>query len=138
MQRSLSITIIAILQAIISLSSVASGIFLLLLMTGTVQVFSQDLSELSTYLKGLVAIGLAISLFGIVVTYGLWKLKQWGWIGSLMFQGLCLANNGLAIAAGQEITRNVYLSAIICVALFTALCMPSVREVIEANVETQI
>ncbi|MDB9527811.1 hypothetical protein PN498_17585 [Oscillatoria sp. CS-180] len=133
MQRSLGITLIAILQAIISISSVASGIFLLLLITGTVQVFSHDLSELSPSLKGLVALGFAISLFGAVVTCGLWNLKRWGWIGSLMFQALCLANNGLAIALGQEITRNVYLSAIISMALCGALWMPSVREAFAVN-----
>jgi hypothetical protein len=130
MQRSLSITIIAILQGFISVTSLASGIFLGLLITGTVEVWSQDLTTLSLPLKGLVALGLAISLFGVVVTYGLWNLKPWGWMGSLIFQMLCIVNNGLAILAGQSITGGVYFSTAFCIALIGALWMPSVRNVL--------
>jgi hypothetical protein len=127
MQRSLSITVIAILQGFISVTSLATGMFLGLLITGTVQVFSQDLTALSLPLKGLVALGLAISLFGLVVTYGLWHLKTWGWMGSLMFQMLCIVNNGLAVLAGQSVTGRVYFSTVFCIALIGALWVPSVR-----------
>lgn len=130
MQRSLSITIIAILQGFISITSLASGIFLLLLITGTAKVFSEDLSALPPYLKGLVALGLAISIFGVVVTYGLWQLKPWGWLGSLIFQVMCIVNNGLAVVAGQSLTAGVYFSTALCMALIGALWMPSVRNVI--------
>lgn len=130
--RSLSITLFAIIQGLISLSSLASGIFLLLLMTGTVQVFSQDLQALSLPLKGLVAVGFAISLFGLVVTYGLWQLKPWGWTGSIIFQVLCIANNGLTLAAGQEISTGVYFSIAFCTTLIAALFLPSVRDVFAA------
>ncbi|MEM1309554.1 MAG: hypothetical protein AAGF98_08765 [Cyanobacteria bacterium P01_H01_bin.153] len=130
--RSLSIILIAIVQGLVSLSSLASGVFLLLLMTGTVQVFSQDLQELSLPLKGLVAVGFAISLFGLVVTYGLWQLKPWGWTGSIIFQVLCIANNGLTLAAGQEISNSVYFSIAFCITLIAALFLPSVRDVFDA------
>ena len=128
MQRSLSITIIAVIQGLISSLSLVSGIFLILLATGAVQVYSQDLTNLSLSLKGLVALGLALSLFGIVVTVGLWQLKPWGWIGSLMFQALCILNNCLAIWLGQSLTQGVYFSWAICIALMTALLMPGVRD----------
>ena len=133
MQRSLSITIIAILQGFISVTSLASGIFLVLLITGKVEILSQDLTMLSLPLKGLVALGLAISLFGVVVTYGLWSLKPWGWIGSLIFQMLCIVNNGLAILAGQSVTGGVYFSTAFCIALMGALWMPSVRNVLASS-----
>jgi hypothetical protein len=132
-KRSLSITIIAILQGFISVASLASGVLLLLLMSGSVQIFSQDLVDLPLYLKGLVALGLAISLFGTVVTYGLWKLRLWGWLGSLIFQIMCIANNGLALLAGQEVNSRVYFSTAISIALIGALWMPSVRELIEGS-----
>jgi|GEM_PF-1180856 len=132
MSRSLSITLIAILQGLISFSSLASGIFLVLLMTGTIQVFSQDLQDLPLSLKGLVAVGFAISLFGLVVTYGLWRLKPWGWTGSLIFQVMCIANNGLGLLAGQEISTGVYFSVAVCATLIAALFLPSVRDVFEA------
>ena len=135
-KRSLSIILIAIVQGLVSLSSLASGIFLLLLMTGTVQVFSQDLQTLSLPLKGLVAAGFAISLFGLAITYGLWQLKPWGWTGSIIFQVLCIANNGLTLAAGQEISSSVYFSAAFCVTLIAALFLPSVRDVFDAGATT--
>jgi hypothetical protein len=129
MSRSLSITLVAIVQGLISLTSLSSGIFLALLMTGTLQVFSQDLRDLSLALKGLVAVGLAISVYGLVVTYGLWRLKLWGWIGSLIFQGLCIVNNALAVLAGQTLNARVYFSIAFCLTLMAALSLPSVRDV---------
>jgi len=135
MSRSLSITFIAIIQGLTSLSSLVSGIFLVLLITGTVQVFSQDLQNLSLSLKGLVAVGLAISLYGLAVTYGLWQLKPWGWIGSIIFQVLCIANNGLALLAGQEISSRVYFSIAFGSTLMAALFLPSVRDVFEATAD---
>ena len=132
MSRSLTIILIAIIQGFVSLLGLVSGIFLVLLMTGAVQVFSQDLQSLSLPLKGLVAMGLAISLFGLAVTYGFWQLKSWGWTGSLIFQVMCIANNGLGLLAGQEVSSRVYFSVAFCVTLIAALFLPSVRDVFEA------
>jgi hypothetical protein len=130
--RSLSVTILAILQGLISFASFGSGLFLLLLISGAIQVWSHDLVGLSLYLKGLVVLGLAISLFGLVVTYGLWTLKFWGWTGSLIFQGLCIVNNGLAILAGQSMTAGVYFSTALCMAFIGALLMPNIRQELAA------
>ena len=132
MSRSLTIILIALIQGFVSLLGLVSGIFLVLLMTGAVQVFSQDLQSLSLPLKGLVAMGLAISLFGLAVTYGFWQLKSWGWTGSLIFQVMCIANNGLGLLAGQEVSSRVYFSVAFCVTLIAALFLPSVRDVFEA------
>lgn len=128
MKRNLSILIISIVQLLVSSLSLLAGVFLVLLMTGIVQVLSNDLTGLPSYLKGLVVLGLAISLWGLIVTYGLWTLKRWGWLGSLMFQGLCILNNGLALLAGQPLSAGVYFSVSLCVALGVALYMPSVRD----------
>ncbi|WP_204141481.1 hypothetical protein [Halomicronema sp. CCY15110] len=131
--RSLTIILLAIVQGGVSLLACASGIFLVLLMTGTVQVLSQDLRTLTLPLKGLVAGGLAISLFGLVVTYGLWQLKAWGWTGSIIFQVMCIANNGLTLLLGQELSGKVYFSIAFSSTLIAALFLPSVREVFEAD-----
>ncbi|MEM0981589.1 MAG: hypothetical protein AAGH78_15115 [Cyanobacteria bacterium P01_H01_bin.58] len=119
-------------QFLVSSLSLLSGIFLMLLMTGTVQVLSNDLTGLPNYLKGLVLLGLVISLLGLIVTYGLWALKPWGWLGSLLFQGLCVVNNGLALLAGQHVSAGTYFSVSLCVALGVGLCMPGVRDLFEA------
>ncbi|MEM9004675.1 MAG: hypothetical protein AAGE59_14280 [Cyanobacteria bacterium P01_F01_bin.86] len=109
MQRTPGIIVIAIAQFLVSSFSLVAGVFLVLLISGALQVFSQDLTQLSIYLKGLVVLGLAISILGLVVTYGLWTLKRWGWIGSILFQGLCIANNGLGLLLGQSISTGVYV-----------------------------
>lgn len=135
MARSLSIIIIAIVQGFVSVASLASGIFLLLLMTGAVQLFSQDLQALPLLIKGFVLIGFAISLFGIVATYGFWNLKRWGWTGSLIFQVLCIVNNGLLLWAGQEATKSVFFSMALCLSIVGALFLPSVRDVFYPNTD---
>jgi len=131
--RSLTIILLAIVQGGVSLLGLVSGIFLVLLMTGAVQLLSQDLQSLTLPLKGLVAVGLAISVFGLVVTYGLWKLKPWGWMGSILFQILCIANNGLTLLVGQELSPQVYFSVAFSGTLIAALFLPSVREGFETN-----
>jgi hypothetical protein len=80
-----------------------------------------------------VALGLAISLLGVVVTYGLWQLKPWGWTGSLIFQVMCIANNGLTLLIRQELSPQVYFSIAFSGTLIAALFLPSVREGFEAN-----
>lgn len=133
MSRSPGLILVAIAQFIISLISLASGIFLLLLLTGQMQVFSADLTRLSVYFKGLVIAGFGISLLGVAASIGLWYGKRWGWIGSLAFQSLCLLNNGLAIAGGQSPSFGVYFSAILSVALIGGLLLPGIRPPLSAD-----
>lgn len=127
MPRPASLYIIAIVQLIISSLSILAGIVLLLLITGTMQIFSHDLTALPGYLQGLVVLGLLMSVGGVVATYGLWHRQRWGWIGSLLFQILCIINNGLAIAAGQQLSTGVYFSTALSLSLILSLCLPSVR-----------
>jgi hypothetical protein len=127
MKRSLSITLVAIAQFGISALSLVSGITLVLLMTGQLEIFSADLAQLSDYYKGLVFFGLLISLLGMASSIGLWRLQRWGWYGSLLFQGLCILNNVLIVLGGRPLTFGVYFSAGISGALLFALLLPSVR-----------
>ena len=127
MPRSLTLTAIALVQGFISVMSLVSGICLVLLMTGAAQLFSRDLTGLSLPLKGLIVLGLAISLLGLVVTVGLWRRQRWGWVGSLIFQSLCIANNGLALLAGQSMTLGVGVAIAVCLTLIVVLCLPTIR-----------
>jgi len=133
MTRNLSITLVSLAQLGISVLSLISGTLLLLLMTGRVELFSADLTQLSTYFKGLVVLGLFISSLGIVSALGLWRLQKWGWVGSLAFQGLCILNNILILLGGRPLTLGIYFSAGISGALLFALLLPSIRAVVDGN-----
>ena len=119
---------LALVQGFISIISLVSGAFLVLLMTGHAQIFSADLTHLSGYFKGLILSGLGISLVGVVATYGLWRVQRWGWIASVLFQLLCLLNNGLALLGGQSFSVGVYFSVGICGLMLAALMLPTVRQ----------
>jgi hypothetical protein len=127
MKRSLSITLVALAQLGISTLSLVSGSVLILLMTGQIEIFSADLTHLPDYFKALVIFGLIVSVLGIVAAYGLWQLQRWGWMASLVFQGLCILNNVLILLGGRPLTLGVYFSAGISGALLFALLLPSVR-----------
>jgi hypothetical protein len=131
MVRNIAITLVAIAQFAISALSLVSGITLLLLMTGQIQVFSSDLTNLASYFKGLILLGLLISLWGLVSSYGLWQLKRWGWLGSLVFQVLCMVNNGLIVLGGRQFTFGVYFSLGISGALLFVLLLPSTRRLLQ-------
>jgi hypothetical protein len=133
MKRNLSITLVSLAQLGISVLSLISGTLLLLLMTGQVELFSADLTQLSTYFKGLVVLGLFISSLGIISAVGLWWLQKWGWVGSLVFQGLCILNNILILLGGRPLTLGIYFSAGISGALLFALLLPSIRAIVDSN-----
>jgi hypothetical protein len=137
MNRSLSIKLVAISQFGISTLSCVGGIILMLLSTGQIEIFSADLTNLSSYFKGLIVFGLIVSLWGLVASYGLWQLQRWGWLGSLVFQGLCLLNNVLIVLGGRPITFGVYFSASISGALLFALLLPSIRLVLKDKNQLQ-
>lgn len=127
MNRSLGVVLIALVQFLVSSLSLVSGGVLILLMTGQIEIFSADLTRLSPVFKGLVISGFLISLLGLVSAVGLWQLRRWGWLGSLVFQSLCLLNNGLAVLAGQAPSFGVYFSASLCAATILGLSQPRVR-----------
>jgi hypothetical protein len=128
MEKNLSIKIIAFVQISISLLSLVSGTVLLLLITGQIEVFSANLTQLSAYFKGLVGFGLVVSLWGLVASFGLWRLQQWGWLGSLIFQALCLVNNGLIVLGGRPLTFGVYVSVGISGSLLAWLLLPGMHQ----------
>ncbi|MBD0268874.1 MAG: hypothetical protein ICV77_11355 [Cyanobacteria bacterium Co-bin8] len=130
MNRSWGIGLIAWVQFFISGLSLITGALLILLLTGQVELFSADLTRLSPFFKGLVVAGFLISILGMVSAVGLYQLKRWGWVGSLLFQGLCLLNNGLALLGGQAPSFGVYFSATLCTAIIAGLCQPSIRSMV--------
>lgn len=99
--RPLSVTLIAIAQFLISILSLGAGMILVLIVTGQIQVLTSDVTVFPLPLKALVGLGLVISTLGLAASIGLWQLKRWGWILSLVFQGLCILNNAVGIVAGQ-------------------------------------
>ena len=125
--RSLAVTIMAVAQLAHSSLSLVSGGILLLLITGQLHLFSADLTGLSLYFKGLVVTGTVISLVGLVGGIGLWRRRAWGWIAAIVFQGLCLLNNGLALLGGRPPSTGVYVSIGVFVGMLMLLCLPSVR-----------
>lgn len=127
MKRNLSVILVAVAEFGISALSLVSGILLVLLMSGRMEVFSADLTQLSDYFKGLVIFGLFISGLGMTSAIGLWRLQRWGWLGSLLFQGLCILNNVLIVLGGRPLTLGIYFSAGVSGALLFALLLPSVR-----------
>ncbi|HEY9736559.1 MAG TPA: hypothetical protein V6D06_09760 [Trichocoleus sp.] len=127
MNRSAGLLLIALVQLFISGLSLVSGVVLILLLAGQIELFSADLTRLSPFFKALVVSGFLISLVGVVSSIGLWLLKPWAWVGSLVFQSLCLLNNGLAVLAGQAPSFGVYFSATLCTAMIAALCLPTIR-----------
>jgi hypothetical protein len=125
--RPLSVTLIAIAQFVISVLSLGAGMVLVLIVTGQIQVLTTDTTVFPLPLKALVGLGLVISVLGLAASIGLWQLKRWGWVISLVFQGLCILNNAVGIIAGQPPSAGIYTSVSLSTALIVALCLPSVQ-----------
>ncbi len=125
--RPLGITLIAIAQFLISILSLGAGVILVLIVTGQLQVMTNDVTVFPLPLKALVGLGLAISSLGLAASVGLWQMQPWGWIISLVFQGLCILNNAVGVVAGQPPSGGIYLSVSLSTAMIVGLCLPSVQ-----------
>ena len=125
--RPLTLTVIAIAQWVISILSLGAGIILVLIVTGQIPGLTSDLTVFPFPLKVLVGLGLVISTLGLGASVGLWQMQRWGWILSLVFQGLCILNNAVGVVAGQPPSGGVYISVSLSTAMIVGLCLPAVQ-----------
>jgi hypothetical protein len=127
MERSLTLTIIAIFQGIVSGLSWAVGGLLIVLMTGKAQVWHHDLIQLTFSAKALVVLEWGLSAGGLVATSGLWRLQPWGWVGSVGFQTLCTFHAGWNAIALPLLSPRTWLAAGLHGAVVMMLLRPGVR-----------
>lgn len=125
---SIAVQLVAAIQLSLSILSLFSGGILLLLVIGRINVFSANLTGISSFYKGLIISGVVISCIGIGGGWGLWRHKRWGWGSSVGFQGLCIGNNLLAVIAGQAPGIGTYVSVGVCTAMIGVLCLPLIRQ----------
>jgi hypothetical protein len=133
LDRSLCL-IIAILQGIVSSLSLVINSVLVMLMVNTTQVFAQDLTGLPPTLKGLILLGWIISLWGGVTAVGLGTWQRWGWLGALIFQGLCLMIYQLIVLlTSQTLSSGLYLTSGLCLVAMVVLRLPRIRQQYDAG-----
>jgi ABC-type uncharacterized transport system permease subunit len=92
--RPLGVTIIAILNVIVGIITISTGMLFLVVGVGIV----------------LIAIGIA----NFVMAYGLWKGKRWAWTITLILSGIGIISSAISIAGGN-------LGAIVGIILYAVI-----------------
>lgn len=116
MNRPIGVTIIAVLQLIGSLFGILIGVLIVLFRSFFLQAIAanpeiQASTAVSPEMIGtivtiLVVVILVFSLIGLVLCYGLFQLKAWAWLATLILQGLAAIGNLLSVIASQASDGN--------------------------------
>jgi hypothetical protein len=137
MNRPVGVTIIAVLQLIGSIFSLLIGLGVLILKDAFLKTlaespeFQQSAQDLPPGVLGGVAIFtgviiLVASLIGFLLTYGLFTLKGWAWIVTLIFSALGILGNLSGIITGQNRGLAVF-QMVISIVIVYYLLRPEVK-----------
>ena len=138
MSRPTGVTILAVLQAIVSALSLLIGIGILIFKDFFLQAliespeFQQSAQDVPPgVLEGIATftgiIVLISSLIGLFLAYGLFKLQSWAWIVTLVFQILGILSNLFNLVSGQGPPGWVVLQLVISSVIVYYLFRPEVK-----------
>ncbi len=129
LSRPTGVTILAVLQLITSILSVIAGITALVAR----EAISEQLGSGSTASPELAAglpVGLGwffllIGAFGLVLAWGLFTLKGWAWLITLIFQGLNILSHLASLSSGKA--GGAVLGIVIAGVIIYYLLRPDVK-----------
>jgi hypothetical protein len=138
MNRPVGVTIIAVLQLLSSIIALLIGLGVLILKDAFVQTlsespeFQQSAQDLPPGVLGGVAtftgvIILVASLIGFLLAYGLFTLKGWAWIVTLIFSALGILGNLSNIITGQANRGFAVIQLVISIVVIYYLLRPEVK-----------
>lgn len=126
-RRPIGVTILASLQLINSVSLLLQGVVVLFLKNSNLHqllhtpVFPNNIAH---YIGGFL---LFCSLISFLLAYGLFSLKYWAWLISLIFQILALLAFVLVFSQAQTAAGLTVISVVIHVVIIYYLFQPNVR-----------
>lgn len=103
MMRPTGVTILAVLQLIFNLLGLLGGLGFLLLgdrVASSIQEQGQNIP--SGAVPALAWVLIIFSLIGLVIAWGLFTLKSWAWLATLIFQALGILNNVASLVQGAN------------------------------------
>lgn len=138
MNRPIGVIIIAVLQLIGSIMSLLVGLGILIFRDAFLQMlsqspeFQQSAQDLPPGVLGGVAtftgvVMLIASLIGFLLAYGLFTLKGWAWIVTLIFSALGILSNLSSIITGQTNRGFAVIQLVISIVIVYYLWRPEVK-----------
>lgn len=126
--RPTGVTILAVLQLIFSVLGLIGGLGVLLFGGQLAETASQQgQAGLNGTLQILGLVVVVSSLIGILLAWGLFTLKGWAWITTLIFQGLGILSNLASLAQGSNAGGAVF-SIVISGVIIYYLLRPEVKQ----------
>ena len=135
MNRPMGVTIIAVLQLIISIFAIFGGLYIFFFRSG----FFSRISELEkvpnnpTLVVGFAVFLLIVGLIGLLIAYGLFTLKNWAWLTALILNGLSILSSLSAILSNQTRKGGDILGLIIAVVIVYYLLRSEVKRAFGRN-----
>lgn len=135
MNRPMGVTIIAVLQLIISIFATLGGLYIFFFRSG---IFSrgselENIPKNSTFVAGFAVVLLIVGLIGLLITYGLFSLKKWAWLTALILNGLSILSSLSAIFSNQTRKGGDIFGLIIAGVIVYYLLQPEVKRAFGKN-----
>lgn len=138
MNRPVGVTILAVLQAIVSVLALITALFVWLARANFSEILAQS-PELQESLEGIppdvlqasmvvgVVFFILFGLIGLWVAWGLFNLKGWAWLTTLIFQGIGIVGNLANLASGIDSPGSIVLQLVISGVVIYYLLRPNVK-----------
>ncbi len=129
-QRPTGVTILAVLQLLNSALGLllSLGVLLLggLVISGMGAENSGEAVAIGGVLLFLAIFFLIFSLIGLIMGYGLWTLRAWAWLGTLIFQGIGILAHIVTLFAG-DLSGGSVMGLVISGVIINYLLQPNVK-----------
>lgn len=128
MNRPVGVTILAVLQAVGSIILLFSGFSALSSRSSITQQLPQSgapaQGEFVTIFSILL---LVVGLISLLLAYGLFKLKGWAWITTLVLQALNAINSVIVVVSSAQERGGAVLQLVISLVIVYYLLRPAVK-----------
>lgn len=135
MNRPIGVTLIAVLQLIISIFATLGGLYIFFFRSGIFTRVSEleNVPKNPTLILGFAVILLIVGLIGLLIAYGLFTLKNWAWLTALILNGLSILSSLSAIFSNQTRKGGDIFALIIAGLIVYYLMRPEVKRAFGKN-----
>ena len=135
MNRPIGVTMLAVLQLMSGFFATWVGLYILFFRSAISQTVSEgeNVSQVNIFIIAFGGFLLVVGLIGLLLAYGLFKLKGWAWLTALILNGLKFLSSLSAILSNQNRTSGVIIALFLTGGIIYCLLQPEVKRAFGKN-----
>lgn len=135
MNRPVGVTILAVLQLINGILATLGGLYIIFFRTAIFRRSSEleTIPQYPTLAAGFALVLVILGLIGLFLAWGLFTLKKWAWLTTLILNGFSILSSLSAIFSNQTRKGGDIFGFVIAVVIVYYLLRPEVRRAFGKN-----